>query len=83
MTFFSIFCFYVAKIANVSQINQQCYSKCSKCPPSAFTQACRCFLKFMMTCRLRLVVTRPRSSHAWLQFRDVLWLRIYLQNRMT
>jgi len=33
------------KTANISQINQQCYSKCSKCPPSAFTQAHRRFLK--------------------------------------
>ena len=44
-TFLAPFCFHVAKTANISQINQQCYSKCPKCLPSAFTQAHRRFLK--------------------------------------
>jgi len=30
-TFSNDFAFKVAKTANVSQINQQCYNKCSKC----------------------------------------------------
>ena len=42
-TFLAPFCFHVAKTANISQIK---YTKCSKCPPSAFTQARRHFPKF-------------------------------------
>jgi len=45
-TFLAPFCFHVAKIATICQINPQCYSKCPKCLPSAFTQADRRFLKF-------------------------------------
>ena len=44
-TFLAPFCFHVAKIATICQINPQCYSKCPKCLPSAFTQAHRRFLK--------------------------------------
>jgi len=62
------FCFHITKTANISQINQQSYSKCSKCPPSAFTQARRRFLKLfaidLQIASCTLVVTRPRYSEA-------------------
>jgi len=54
-TFFEHLSAYkVAKTANISQFNQQCYSKCSKYPPSAFTQARRCrhFLKFTINLQI-------------------------------
>ena len=57
-TFLASFCFCVAKTANISQIK---YTKCSKCPPSAFTQARKRFPKFAIVESV-LWVTRPRSS---------------------
>ena len=44
MTTFLLSCCKNSK--HIRQINEHCYSKCSKCRPSAFTQARRRFLKF-------------------------------------
>jgi len=54
-TFLAPFCFHVVKTASISQINEQCYSKCSTSSQK---------LPEIHDCRLRLVVTRRRSSQA-------------------
>jgi len=66
-------------MADISQINQQCYTKCSKCPPSAFTQARRCFPKFaidlqIVSCGNSSQIFTSADFSSGMSF--VLWLRI-------
>jgi len=66
-TFWAPFCFCVAKTANRSQINQQCYSKCSKCRPSAFTQARNLRLQIASCGNLSQIFTSADFS-SWVSF---------------
>jgi len=60
-----LFAFKVPNTANIIQINQQCYSKCSKCPSSAFTQARRRLLKSAIDLQIASCGNySPRSSQA-------------------
>jgi len=59
-TFWAPFCFHVAKITNVSQINQQCYSNNAQNVRRQTLPEIRNRLA-----RLRLVVTRPHLHKRW------------------